>query len=94
MFDLWDIFTPSGIEGSRRMRLFTGGIGALIGGGIGFLAAKIAGGALLDMVSYTAAGALICGLLAALFSALVIAFLAAAVACGAVVLWQTYLGGS
>ena len=92
MFDFLSDFGSIGTEGSRRMRIFTGCIGALGGGALGAVIASVTKGTTFYMISYGFVGALVGGFLAALFSAMVIIGLLCLLAVVAVVGWEVIKG--
>ncbi|KPP87115.1 MAG: hypothetical protein HLUCCA08_04120 [Rhodobacteraceae bacterium HLUCCA08] len=91
--DWHDLFGPIGTEGTRRMRIVTGLIGALAGGGIGYLWWIAELGDPMSPVLTVLIGAALGGAFGALFSLLVVGALLAILAVAAIIAWQVVVKG-
>ena len=92
--DLEDFLTTTALEGSRRTRIFTGLIGAVLGGGIGALWGLIDAGTTLAAFGNGAIGVVLGGLLGALFSGLVLLGIIFAVVLTGFLMWTYLTGGA
>ncbi len=92
--DFFDFFGLSGAEGTRRMRIFTGSIGALLGGIIGYFVVTELQAEPFPAFVNGAFAAVAGGGLGALFSAYVVLGLSVVLFVVAAVVWQIYFGGS
>lgn len=81
-----------GVAGTRNMRIFTGILGLLAGGGIGYGVAQFSDVTALGAAGYTATAGLLGGVLGAAYSGLVIIWLVIVFGVAAVVLWQFMKG--
>lgn len=89
MLDFFDI-TPTGTEGTRRMRIISGLVGLLIGGALGYLyGTEVAEGGWLGA---TVIGGVVGGFFGAIFSFYVILGLIVVIVVAAVIAWQVYFG--
>lgn len=91
-FDFFDYLTPSGAEGTRRMRIFTGLIGAVLGGVIGYFVGHVLQETPAAPIINAVFGALIGGGLGALFSLYVVMALVIVVVFVGALLWNVYFG--
>lgn len=92
--DFNDFLGPTGTEGTRKTRIFTGLIGAVLGGPIGYGLGHFFQSDPASAITNGIFGALIGGGLGALFSFYVILGLVIILAVGAAVAWNIFLGGS
>lgn len=92
--DFFDYLAPSGAEGTRKMRIVTGLIGAVLGGVMGFFLGNVLRDEPVWAGTNAIFGALIGGGLGALFSAFVILGLVLVVIFAGAVLWNVYVGGN
>ena len=92
MFDDFDFFT--GTEGTRRLRIFTGLIGAVIGGVLGYFYSTVSASAAPPSLAYGFGGAAVGGFFGAIFSAYVLLGVIVVVVVVAVISWQWIFGGS
>ena len=87
--DFYDFFSPTGTEGTRRMRIVTGVLGALAGAGLGVFGASVMEETALV---WGVIGALLGGFFGAVFSFLVVVGLLVVFAVVLVVGWTIYFG--
>ncbi|MBT8411165.1 MAG: hypothetical protein KJP02_05140 [Octadecabacter sp.] len=91
--DFFDFFQSNGTEGTKRMRILTGSIGALLGAVIGVALFHVLQAEPASAVTNGIFGALIGGALGALFSFYVLIGLLFVVFFVAVFLWQYFVTG-
>ena len=91
--DFDEFLSTVGVAGSRKIRIITGALGAVIGGGLGVFAGPILSESAMAAYSHGFIGALVGGGLGALFSGLIVFGLLVVVGVAAVVGWQIYTGG-
>lgn len=92
--DFGDFLNATGTEGSRRLRIITGTIGALLGGGIGTLSGFAIGEASFAPVTHGIIGAVAGGGLGALFSGYVLFGLILVVVFGIAFAWKFFVEGA
>ena len=92
MFDDFDFFT--GTEGTRRLRIFTGLIGAVIGGFLGYFYSTVSASAAPPSLAYGFGGAAVGGFFGAIFSAWVLLGVIVVAVLVGVFAYQWLLGGS
>jgi len=91
--DFFDIFQPNGTEGTKRLRVVTGTIGALLGAVIGAALFHVVQAEPASAVTNGIFGALIGGALGALFSTYVLLGLLFVIFFVGVFLWQYLVTG-
>lgn len=91
--DWHDLLSPLAVEGTRRMRIFTGLVGALAGGGLGYLWWSLELGGPDAPILTVLIGAALGGGLGALFSLLVVGVLLALVVVAGIIAWNVVVKG-
>ena len=91
--DWGDFLTPLGTEGTRAMRIVTGLIGGLVGGGLGYLWWSLELGDPMSPALTVLIGAVLGGALGALFSLLVLGVLLTLVVVAGIIAWQVFVKG-
>ena len=92
--DFFDFLAPSGAEGTRKMRIFTDLIGAVLGGVIGYFVGHVLQDAPAAPITNGVFGAVIGGGLGALFSLYVVIGLVIVLVFAGALLWKIYFGGT